>query len=157
MRRYEAPAYIIDALSFLKPPDNLTVSEWAEQYRHLDAKSSAMPGLWRNTITPYLVGIMDEFNRYETEEIVFVKPTQVGGTEAMQNMLGYIVDQDPSPTMVVYPTDTLGESTSENRLKPMFKASPSLKEHFREKASLKEELQFDNMYIVIVGANSPSL
>lgn len=156
MRRYKAPAYIIETLSFLKPPDDLTVSEWAERHRHLDAKSSAMPGLWRNSITPYLVGIMDEFNRYETEEIVFVKPTQVGGTEAMQNMLGYIVDQDPSPTMVVYPTDTLSESTSANRLKPMFLSSPTLKKHFRERASLKGELQFDNMYITLAGANSPS-
>ena len=53
-------------------------------------------------MTPYLVGIMDEFNRWETEEIIFAKPTQVGGTEIILNALGYIVDQDPAPTMVVY-------------------------------------------------------
>ncbi|MDO4495191.1 MAG: phage terminase large subunit family protein [Clostridiaceae bacterium] len=143
-------------MSALKPPDDLTVSEWSEQYRILDAKSSAMPGLWRNQITPYLVGIMDEFNNYETEEITFVKPTQVGGTEAMQNMLAYIVAQDPSPTMVVYPTDELGEATSQNRLQPMFKSSPELQKHFSENESQKDELQFDNMYISIAGSNSPS-
>ena len=43
-----------------------------------------------------LKGIMDEFNNYETEEIVYVKPTQVGGTECLQNMVGYIVQQDLS-------------------------------------------------------------
>lgn len=155
-KKYFVPKYISEAMSALKPPDDLTVSEWSEQYRILDAKSSAMPGLWRNQITPYLVGIMDEFNNYETEEITFVKPTQVGGTEAMQNMLAYIVAQDPSPTMVVYPTDELGEATSQNRLQPMFKSSPELQKHFSENESQKDELQFDNMYISIAGSNSPS-
>lgn len=154
--KYSAPSYIVEALSALKPPDDLTVSEWSEKYRLLDSKSSAMPGLWRNQITPYLVGIMDEFNNYETEEITFVKPTQVGGTEAMQNMLAYIVAQDPSPTMVVYPTDDLGEETSENRLQPMFEGSPELAKHYLKNESQKDELQFDNMYISIAGSNSPS-
>lgn len=148
--------YIIDSLQLLKPPDELTVSEWAEAYRVLDSKSSAMPGLWKNRITPYLVGIMDEFNNYETDEIVFVKPTQVGGTEAMQNMLGFVVAQDPAPTMIVYPTDKLGDATSENRLQPMLRSSPALKEHFNETKSQRDELQLDNMYIAIAGANSPS-
>ena len=78
-------------------------------------------------MTPYLVGIMDEFNRWETEEIIFAKPTQVGGTEIILNALGYIVDQDPAPTMVVYPTDTLAESTSDNRIQPTIEASPELR------------------------------
>lgn len=155
-RKYAVPEYIREALQHLKPPDDLTVSEWAEKFRVLDARSSAMPGLWRNGITPYLRGIMDEFNNYETEQIVFVKPTQVGGTEAMQNMLGYVVAQDPAPTMIVYPTDTLGEQTSENRLQPMLKSSPALSEHYDEFKSQKKELQFDNMYISVAGANSPS-
>lgn len=155
-RPFRVPTYIRNALETLKPPEDLTVSGWAERYRVLDVKSSAMPGAWRNSITPYLVGIMDEFNNYETEEIVFVKPTQVGGTEAMQNMLGYIVMQDPSPSMIVYPTDTLGESTSENRLQPMFRASPELAARFRERESQRDELQFDGMYMAIVGSNSPS-
>ena len=156
VRKYLVTPYQQQALEALKPPDDLTVSQWAERYRILDAKSSAMPGQWRNAVTPYLVGIMDEFNRYETEEIVFVKPTQVGGTEAMQNMLGYIVQQDPAPTMIVYPTDKLGSSTSENRLQPMFSASPELADRFHARESQKDELQFDGMYISIAGSNSPT-
>ena len=75
--------YQLEALRLLAPPETLTVSEWAEKYRMLDSKSSAMPGRWNNDVTPYLVGIMNEFNNCETEKIVFVKPTQVGGTEAL--------------------------------------------------------------------------
>ena len=139
----------------LCPPEQLTVSEWAENYRILDAKSAAMPGAWSNSVTPYLVGIMDEFNNYKTEIIIFCKPTQVGGTEAAQNMIGYIVMQDPSPTMIVYPTETLAKSISENRLQPMLKATPEIRRRFDENSPLLE-LQFEGMYLTLAGSNSPS-
>lgn len=139
----------------LCPPEQLTVSEWAERYRILDARSSAMPGAWSNSVTPYLVGIMDEFNNYATEEIIFCKPTQVGGTEALQNMIGYIVMQDPSPTMIVYPTDILAKSVSENRLQPMLRAIPEIRKKFDENSQLLE-LQFEGMYLSLAGSNSPS-
>lgn len=154
-KKIEVTKYQWEALQFLHPPEQLTVSEWAEKYRMLDSKSSAMPGPWSNDITPYLTGVMDEFNNYETEKIIFVKPTQIGGTEALQNMIGYIVMQDPSPTMIVYPTDTLAKSVSENRLQPMLKATPEIAKKFDENSSLLE-LQFDSMYISLTGSNSPS-
>ena len=155
-RRYEVTEYQKEALKFLKPPEDITVSEWADKYRILDAKTSAMPGPWRTEQTPYLKGIMDEFNNYETEEIVYIKPTQVGGTECLQNMAGYIIQQDPAPTMIVYPTDKLAESISENRLQPMIKVAPTLKKRFLENESSKLELQFDGMYLTLAGSNSPS-
>lgn len=156
-RRKKIPvtAYQYDALQLLCPPEQLTVSEWAEQYRILDVKSAAMPGPWSNEVTPYLIGVMDEFNNYETEKIVFVKPTQIGGTEALQNMIGYIVAQDPAPTMIVYPTDVLARSVSENRLQPMLMATPEIAKKFDENSSLLE-LQFDGMYLSLVGSNSAS-
>ncbi len=150
------PDFITNPLKYLRPPENLLVSEWAEKYRNLDAKSSAIPGKWSNSITPYLLDIMNEFNNAEIEEITFIKPTQVGGTEALHNMLGYIVMQDPGPVMIVYPTDTLAESVSENRIQPMFLNSSKLKEKFKKNASSKLELQCDGMYITLSGANSPS-
>jgi len=155
-KQNEWPDYIKNPLKHLRPPENLLVSEWAEKYRVLDAKSSAIPGKWSNEVTPYLVGIMDEFNNVETEEIIFVKPTQVGGTETLQNMLGYVVMQDPSPCMIVYPTDTLAESVSENRLQPMFLNSPELKKRYKVRESSRLELQCEGMYISLSGANSPS-
>lgn len=147
--------YQYDALQLMKPPENITVSRWAEKHRMLDSKSSAIPGPWSNDITPYLVGVMDEFNNYETSKIIFVKPTQIGGTEALQNMIGYIVMQDPSPTMIVYPTETLAKSISENRLQPMLRATPELARRFDENSQLLE-LQFDGMYLTLAGSNSPS-
>lgn len=153
---YEWPEYIQNALAMLKPPDNLTVSQWAEQYRMLDSKTSAIPGPWRNRKTPYLVEIMDALIDPEVEEIIFCKPTQVGGTETILNMLGYVIQQDPAPVMIVYPTAELAESVSTNRIVPMVKASPALSGLYKEFQSQKLELQFDGMYLSLVGSNSPS-
>ena len=157
MRRRKLPItqYQYDAMQLMNPPEQITVSEWAEKYRMLDSKTSAIPGPWSNDITPYLVGVMDEFNNYETQKIIFVKPTQVGGTEALQNMIGYIVMQDPAPTMIVYPTEALAKSVSENRLQPMLKITPELAKRFDENSQLLE-LQFDGMYLTLAGSNSPS-
>lgn len=156
IRKYIVPTYIKKSLELLKPPEELTVSEWAGKYRFLDERSSSMPGKWKNEMTPYLVGIMDEFNNYQTEKIVFCKCTQLGGTEALNNMICFSVAQDPAPMMIVYPTSELADSVVEQRIKPMLKASKETKKHFKEKKSNKKELQFDNMYISIVGSNSPS-
>ena len=154
-RKLPVTQYQYDALQLMNPPEQITVSEWAEKYRMLDSKSSAIPGPWSNDITPYLVGVMDEFNNYETQKIIFIKPTQIGGTEALQNMIGYIVMQDPAPTMIVYPTETLAKSVSENRLQPMLKITPELSKRFDENSQLLE-LQFDSMYLTLAGSNSPS-
>lgn len=156
IRKYPVADYQRKALRSLLPPEDLTVSEWAEKYRMLDSKTSALPGPWRNAMTPYLVGVMDALLDYEAEEIVLCKSAQLGGTEAILNALGFIVQQDPSPTLVVYPSDVLAESIAKNRIVPMVQASPSLRERYREMESKKLELQFDGMYLSLVGSNSPS-
>lgn len=155
IKKYACRDYQKAALEFLKPPETLTVSEWAEKNRVLTS-SSAEPGPWSNRRTPYLVGIMDEFTNYETEEIIFVKPTQVGGTACMENMIGYVVTQEPAPTEIVYPTETLALSISNKRLQPMMEASPALREKY-DSASPALELDFPgaDMFIKLVGSNSP--
>ena len=138
----------------LKPPERMTVSEWADKNRIIPAGTSNQPGRWKTEKTPYLRGIMDAFSDDRIEEIVFIKPTQVGGTESILNILGYIVDQDPASTLVVYPSDTLAEDISKNRIQPMLRATRPLAEKFREEDSKLLALQFENMYIPLTGANS---
>ncbi len=45
-------------LSGMKPPENLTVSQWAEKHRRLSSETAAEPGHWRNVRTPCLRDIM---------------------------------------------------------------------------------------------------
>lgn len=156
IRKYQVAPYQAAALKHLMPPEEITVSECAARYRVLEAKTSALPGAWENARTPYLVGIMDELLNYETEEIVFCKPSQVGGTEAILNMILYVILQDPAPTMVVYPSDILAESIYKNRILPMVYASPELKKRFHLSESTSSEMQFDGMYMSLNGSNSPA-
>lgn len=152
----EWPEWIKSALQVLRPPEKLTVSEWADKHRILDSKTSAEPGPWSTDRTPYLRGIMDAFTDPRIEEIIFVKPTQVGGTESLNNMFGYVVAQDPNPALIVYPMLELAEFTSKNRLQPMMQLSPTLSDRYKVEDSKVLELQFDGMYAVIAGANSPA-
>lgn len=106
--------------------------------------------------TPYLKGVMDAWNDPDIEEIIWCKPTQSGGTEGLNNILGYIIEQDPSPTLFVYPTLDLAEYTSKNRVQPMVNLCATLRERYQDQNSKILELQFDGMYVVLSGANSPA-
>lgn len=154
-RKYECEKYQKSALECLNPPEDMKVSEWAERYRILDSKTSAEPGPWNNSRTPYLVEIMDELLNYETEEIIFCKCTQVGGTEVEFNMLGYVAQQDPAPIEIVYPTEVMANSISEKRIKPMIENIPTLYQKY-DKNSGNLELDFDDMFMKLVWSNSPS-
>lgn len=152
---YTVPPWIYNAIQVLRPVERLTVSEWAAKYRVLP-DGNAIPGPWSNSVTPYLVEIMDAFSDDMVEEIVFVKPTQVGGTSAMENMLGSLIAQDPAPAMVVYPSDDLAERTTESKLEPMVKSCKVLADKWRKNDSKKLALKFSDMTVYLTGANSPA-
>lgn len=61
-----------------RPPADLTVSEWAEEYRVLSRENSAEAGPWRNARTPYLVDIMDAFTDPRIRKLSLVASSQVG-------------------------------------------------------------------------------
>lgn len=155
-KKHDWPDWISKALEILKPPELITVTQWADKYRILDPKTSAEPGQWKTNRTPYLQGIMDSFNDTDIEEIIFCKPTQVGGTECLQNIIAYIIAQDPSSSLIVYPTLELAESVSKNRLQPMIELCERTKERYASDTSKMLELQFNGMYLVLAGANSPA-
>ncbi|SEU24260.1 Phage terminase, large subunit GpA [Lacrimispora sphenoides] len=139
----------------LKKSEELTVSQWAEKYRILD-ESSNLSGRWSNDVTPYLIGIMNALNDDYIREIYLCKGSQLGGTEVLINMLMYIIDKSPAPTMVVYPSDDLAKDISNDKLKPAFNLVPQIKRVFMENASKELRLKFKTMVLYLRGAGSPS-
>lgn len=105
---------------------------------------------------PYLKEVMDSFVQADIETITLCTATQVGKTETLNNCLGYVIAQDPSSSLVVYPTEDLAKSVSKNRLDPMINSSPALRERYDPRRSETLELQFVGAYVALVGANSPS-
>ena len=144
-----------EELEAFKPPERYTVSEWADNFRVLTSVS-AEPGRWRTNRTPYLKEPMDRFTDSLIEKIVLCFGAQLGKTETELNMIGYALDQTSSPTMMVYPTDTIAKFASDKRVQPMIKSVKSISDKFDENSKLLE-LDFNNgNYMVLVGANSPS-
>src|SRR3989338_11443004 len=141
-----------------KPPEKITVSRWADSFRYLNPVTSAEPGRWKTQRTPYLGGVMDAFTDPFVEEITVMAASQVGKTEAMFNMLGFIIDQDPGPTLMVLPRADDAKSVSYNRIKPMIEGSPILERYIPENSDdiTKLEYHFDRMILYFAGSNSPA-
>lgn len=114
-------------LAGMQPPENLSVTEWAECKRYLSTEASAEPGLWRTSRTPYLRAIMDAFTDPKVRHIVFAAASQVGKTEVLNNMIGYIIDQNPGSILFVHPTTIDAREFSKLRIAPMIRDSPALR------------------------------
>lgn len=118
---------IANALRGMIPPDDLTVTEWAEKKRRLSAESSAEPGPWRTERTPYLREIMDSFTDPKVKHIAVVAASQVGKSEFLNNAIGYIIDEDPGSILFVHPTTIDAKEYSKLRIAPMIRDCPTLR------------------------------
>lgn len=118
---------IAKALAGMKPPDDLTVTQWAEKKRRLSTESAAEPGPWRTERTPYLREPMDAFTDPKVHRIVMVAASQVGKSEFLNNSIGYIIDEDPGSILFVHPTTIDAKEYSKLRIAPMIRDCPTLK------------------------------
>lgn len=147
--------------SRLKPPPNLSVSEWADAYRHLSPEASAEPGIWRTARAEYQRGILDAISDRSIETIVVMSSAQVGKTELTLNMIGYYVHQDPSPMLIIQPTLEMGNTFSKDRLAPMVRDTPVLKglivdSKSRDSGNTILKKGFPGGHLTIAGSNSPA-
>lgn len=118
---------IAKAMAGMLPPDDLTVTEWAEQNRRLSAESAAEPGPWRTERTPYLREPMNAWTDPKIRHIVMVAASQVGKSEFLNNCIGYVIDQDPGSILFVHPTTIDAKEYSKLRIAPMIRDCPTLR------------------------------
>lgn len=117
---------IRSALEAAIPQTSLTVSRWAENYRYVSAERSARPGRWSNDLLPFLNEIMDEASNPATNRIIFQKSSQVGGSECLNNILGYRIHIDPTMMMYVAETETKAKAWAFESFDTMVSATPVL-------------------------------
>ena len=154
-------AAILPAVRNFKPPEELTVAEWADRYRRLSPESSAEAGPWRTARTPYLKEPMEAFTDPKVRKIVMVAASQVGKSELELNIIGYIIDQDPGSVLYVQPTLDDARKFSRLRIAPMIRDSKKLKakvSDVKAKDSGNTILQksFPGGMLTITGSNSAS-
>ncbi|MBG9799521.1 terminase [Brevibacillus laterosporus] len=147
--------------SLWAPPPELTVSEWADRYRRLSSEASAEPGRWYTDRAPYQREIMNAINDPNVEEIAVISSAQVGKSEIILNDLGYFIDQDPAPVMLLQPTLEMAQAFSKDRLAPMLRDSPALKDKVkdvksRDSGNTQLHKKFPGGHITLAGANAPA-
>lgn len=147
------------------PPPDLTVSQWADEHRRLPETSAARGARWRTAMTPYLRGIMDAVHEPGVKRIAVMKCAQVGGSEALHNILGYHIHHDPCAMLMVHPSKEVAQEWSKERLEDMIRSTPALSEVVTEskgqtpgrraESTLTLKL-FPNGYLALGGANTPN-
>ncbi len=147
--------------SVLVPPPDMKISEWADEYRRLSSESSAEPGRWKTSKAPYQREIMDAICDMKVQKVVVMSAAQIGKTDALiLNPIGYYMHYDPSPIMVLQPTIQMAETFSKDRLSPMLRDTPALRDKVNDKSrnSGNTILQkiFPGGHVTMVGANSAS-
>jgi phage terminase large subunit GpA-like protein len=162
METANARKLIMKGMTAWKPPPKLTVSDWADRNRRLDGQSSAEAGRWYTSRAEYQRGIMDACSDPEIQEVVIMAGAQLGKTEALLNVIGYHIDNDPSPILVLQPTLSMGQAFSKDRVAAgLLSSTPCLKDKVkdpraRDSGNTTLHKVFPGGALTIVGANSPS-
>ena len=105
---------------------------------------------------------MDSVNDPRTERIVLMASAQVGKSSVIENILGFFINQEPCPAILIQPTLEMGQTFAKLRLRPMLKDTPLLEELLNEPKQRGEtestllQLHYPGGSLSITGANSPS-
>lgn len=103
--------------------------------------------------------VMDAITDPANCEVWLMKSAQVGATELLLNTVGYYVDQDPSAVLLVQPTIEMAEAFAKDRLAPMIRDTPALRDKVaevraRDSGNTLLHKLFPGGNLTLVGANS---
>lgn len=143
----------------LAPPENLTVSQWADKYRILSREASSLYGKWKTKLTPYLKRPMDVFTDPKVKKIVIEACSQVGKTEVALNILAFIIHQMPCSCYYMMPTEADAKDFSNRRIAPMIRDMKVLTPLFKEARSAGNtilEKKFYGGLLRLLGTNAAS-
>lgn len=144
------------------PRGDMTVSQWADQHREITAKQGGERGRWRTSRTPYLREIMDCLSpQSRVHDVVVMKSSQVGVSEACVNWLGFCMTEAPSPTMVMMPTLEMRDAWKVQKLNPMFTDTAVVRDlmggvRSRDATHRADVIDFPGGVLFLAGGNSPN-
>jgi len=109
----------------LTPPPDLLVSEWARRNFKLSSDYSAATGYFDPY--PYQIEPLDLLSPSNpADTICFMCAAQMMKTLIMMIFLGYVIDVDPGPALIVQPNKEDADSFSKERLAPMIRDVPAI-------------------------------
>ncbi len=135
----------------------LDMVEWTEQKRVLSAKTSAKAGPWQWYRVPFLFEPYYAWSGYDIRELVIVGCTQFGKSTFTENILGYTVDQDPAPILLVLPNENQAKERVQTRFKPMLEDNGWFLDHLGgdiNKLNVDRATEFDSCVLFLAWAGS---
>jgi phage terminase large subunit GpA-like protein len=104
---------------------------------------------------------MDAVSDPAVRTLVVMSSAQVGKTEILNNIIGFHIDRDPAPILVLQPTLDMAQAWSKDRLAPMLRDTPALRgkvkdARSRDSANTVLHKVFPGGHITVTGANSPA-
>ena len=145
----------------LTPPRNMTVSQWADEYRILPT-DAAEPGHWKTSRAEYTRTIMDAFTDNNIHKIAVKSAAQIGKSEILLNITGRYVHLDPCTILLIQPTLEMAQDFSKSRLQRMIQDTKVLTPLFHNEGKTRDSNQtilskfFTGGRLVLGGANSPA-
>ena len=105
---------------------------------------------------------MDACSDPEIKQVVVMAGAQLGKSEALLNIIGYHIEHDPSPILLMQPTVEMAQSFSKDRITSgLLNTTPSIKgkvkdPRARDSGNTTLHKTFPGGAISLVGANSPA-
>jgi phage terminase large subunit GpA-like protein len=143
----------------LMPKKKLNLAEWMERFMRLSAESSAEPGPFRFGDAAYQRGIAEAVSDPAVNEIDFMSSSQVGKSTILRGVIGYYAEHQPSPMLVVLPTEKVAGAFAADFVEPMIRDTPVLKALFASKDGRTQQTlkkSYPGGTMTLVGANVPS-
>ncbi|PQQ22310.1 phage terminase large subunit family protein [Photorhabdus hindustanensis] len=143
----------------IRPPEPLSLSEWANKYAVLSKETSAQTGRFRSFA--YQDGIMDAITDPTVTYVSVMKSARVGYTKILDHVVGYYLVHDPSPILVVQPRVEDAEDYSKTEIAPMLRDTPVLAEISGDpkaknsNQTILKKTFLNGANLTLVGANSP--
>lgn len=127
----------------------------------LSSEDSAEPGNYRCDRAPYQRGMLDAVTDPLVQTTVIMSSAQIGKSTLMKAIIGFHIDQDPSPILLVNPTEAMAETFSKDRLAPMLRDTPALRDRIadprsRDTGNTMLYKRFPGGHLTMIGANAPS-
>lgn len=124
-------------------------------------ESSAEPGKWLTDRAPYQREMMDAVGDPLVEAVVIMSSAQIGKTEIINNVIGYHIQLDPAPILLLQPTLEMAEAWSKDRFAPMLRDTGTLHglvkdPRARDSGNTLLHKRFPGGHITMAGANSPA-
>ena len=113
------------ALKALIPPARIALSSWVEREIVLPSGTSALPGTFR--AWPYQGAILDAIGDATVERITLLKSVRVGLSTMIVGAVAHFICNDPSPILLVLPTEADARDVVVSDIEPIFAASPALR------------------------------